>query len=180
MVLAGSSSSFSSVINTIQAPLTVGGYTDYGLINGFSLSVPGGETIVGVKLTIECYSLTAFPEFSIDHSVRLWKGTVVGSDHASAVAWTGSPNFRIYGSSSDTWIAGLTPADVNSPAFGILVSGQLSGTIPGTAIIQKLTTVVEITTTLGGGIKPPTPPGGGVSFINANWRTIPGDGRKDF
>lgn len=82
----------------------------------FGFSVSG--TIDGIIVEIE---RRAFAGAAEDQEVRLYNaaGTLVGDDKQTATAWPTTIGLATYGSSTDTWNAGLTAADINDPDFGV-------------------------------------------------------------
>lgn len=81
---------------------------------GFSVS----GTIDGIVVEIE---RRAFAGAAEDQEVRLSDaaGTLVGDDKQKATAWPSTATIDTYGTSTDTWNAGLTAADINDPDFGV-------------------------------------------------------------
>lgn len=105
--------------------------THYLKATGFNLTVPASATICGIQFRVE-RSATNIGLFTSveDNAVRLVKNnTVTGNNLASGTNWTGSDQTIQYGSSSNLWGSTWTPAEINSPDFGIAFSATINGLI---------------------------------------------------
>jgi hypothetical protein len=102
--------------------------TDYLDIQNLGLSVPAGVSICGIEVVVERRAQGIVVGSSIkDNSIKLIKdGVICGNNHAYAAAWPTIDGSVSYGGPTDLWGLSLTPADVNSPYFGCLISAQLN------------------------------------------------------
>ena len=93
------------------------------IAHNFTFGIPAGATIDGVEVEVErrCFAGSA-----IDSTIRLrsTSGTLMGENKGDGTAWPGTATIRTYGGPTDKWGATLTPAVVNSSAFGVFVSCQ--------------------------------------------------------
>lgn len=87
----------------------------------YGFAIPAGATIDGVIVEIDASRSNATGN-ARDHTIQLLVGgTPTGTNKASGAAWN---TVLTYGSSSDTWSAGLTAAIVNATDFGVSVKVQ--------------------------------------------------------
>lgn len=106
--------------------LLLGDTTQTLIAKGFGFSVPTIAVITGIKLEIE-KSRDGLRDNVRDGSIRIVKGgNIVGSEHRSTLKWPKNDSVVSYGGSSDKWGMGWTPADINSPNFGISISARLA------------------------------------------------------
>lgn len=84
----------------------------------FGFSIPSGATINGIIVEIDRRDFAGDAQ---DQEVRLYdsSSTLVGDDKQTATSWPSTSAVATYGSSSDTWAAGLDAADINSANFGV-------------------------------------------------------------
>lgn len=98
--------------------------THYLKVTGFGFAISGAATIQGIVVGVDRReSGTTLRVF--DHSIRLVKGgTISGDDKSAGAAWPSSDTdeYAIYGNSTDLWGLNWTPADINSPDFGVAIS----------------------------------------------------------
>ena len=66
---------------------------------------------------------------AVDNSVRLVKGgTITGSNYAKpTVSWPTGDTYETYGGATDLWGTTWTPADINDPNFGVVLSAIVQG-----------------------------------------------------
>jgi len=99
-------------------------YSGNLITTGFNLNVPANAVIQGI--TVKALRNTTIGNCVSDLVVQLTKtGHIpLGTNHASASLWpsVGSPSYTNYGSNSDLWGSTWTPADINSPSFGVYFS----------------------------------------------------------
>jgi len=121
-------------IDNARANWTAGGYGGTApkdffsgnlFLRGLGFSVPGNATITGIQ--VDAYVESAGPyslEDIYDYNIQLLNASAaqVGTNHASGIAWPYTEGWKTWGSSTDTWAAGLTPTDINSPNFGVSIS----------------------------------------------------------
>jgi hypothetical protein len=82
--------------------------------------VPDGATITGIAIVIEKADSSGRVS---DSSVKLIVGgSIVGTEHAAAGAWTSADQTITYGGDGDLWGQTLTPAIVNASNFGAALS----------------------------------------------------------
>jgi hypothetical protein len=110
---------------TINEPVTTA-LSDL-VFRAFPLSIPLTSTILGVSVsTLNVSQATSAATVS---QVSLWSaGAQLGTIKNPATPFTTSLVTAPYGSASDNWGAGLTPAIVNSPSFGFAVAINLPDT----------------------------------------------------
>lgn len=84
----------------------------------FGFTIPDGSTIDGIVVEIDRRDFAGDAQ---DQEVRLYDstGALVGDDKQTATSWPATSAVATYGSSSDTWNAGLDVADINSANFGV-------------------------------------------------------------
>jgi hypothetical protein len=114
---------------SVELTLAAGDYHDPLVVDGFGLSIPDGATILGIRFEVTRSSDDAF---ATDESVRVLRGGLaVGTDHASAAAWSSAAGVASYGGAYDTWGMDWSPADVASPAFGVALRVAYGGPSAG-------------------------------------------------
>lgn len=102
-----------------------GGISHYLKATGFStFIVPQGATINGIYVRIERYPNTA--SGPSDLYVKIVKGGVIkATNKAKAGYWSTTQAYYYYGSSTNKWGESWTPNDINSDAFGVVLSVTL-------------------------------------------------------
>ncbi|GEM_PF-5200293 len=118
-------------------------------LRGFGFAVPQDATIVGVTATVLRF---ASNNTSLaDAAVRLTKdgSTPVGSDLRVATQWTTTATTITYGGTANLWGTTLTPAEVNSAGFGLLLSVSNVNRSVRTASVDLVT--ISVTYRLTGG-----------------------------
>jgi hypothetical protein len=85
-------------------------------------SIPTDATINGITVEIDRRSIIA--SSGVDFRVQLQDASaaLVGTNKASATIWPTSLTIATYGGAADTWSASPTPAMVNDPDFGVVLS----------------------------------------------------------
>jgi hypothetical protein len=102
------------------ANVTVGGLPGSTVSNAlkvtnFGFSIPANANVLGVEVVLS-YSYTALG----DSIVRLLINNLESGANRALGTALGTPCCsRTYGSPTDTWANSLTPADINSPNFGL-------------------------------------------------------------
>lgn len=96
----------------------------------FGFSIPDGAVIDGVEARVWLRGTNvggAYPaDFPKDNIVSLVVGGVVsGTNLADTTAWTLARVTKTYGGNSNLWGNTLTPSDINSSDFGVVVSVTL-------------------------------------------------------
>jgi len=104
--------------------------THYLKAQDFSFAIPLTATICGIEVEIERNVSSLLLGNILDNSVRLVKaGVISGNDKASATTWPLSESYASYGSNSDLWGLSLTPPDINSSNFGVVISAKPTGSL---------------------------------------------------
>lgn len=106
------------------------GTSNYLKATGFSFSIPPGSNICGVYAEIQKNAVgTDQYTYVTDEEVKLVKGGVIVGDNAALQGkWPATESYFTYGTTNDMWSTTLTPADVNAPDFGIIISVNIKGT----------------------------------------------------
>jgi len=100
----------------------VGSYTDYLMAINFGFSIPGGTTITGITVEVECSDPNGRTS---DYSVRISKAKTVGSsDRAVGTPFPASDAYLTYGGPGDLWGETWTDADINDGGFGVVIATQ--------------------------------------------------------
>jgi len=88
----------------------------------FGFSIPSGATIQGILAEIKCGSSIA--NSVKDNVVKLVKGGVVSGNNEADTTnyWTTSDAWKSHGGSSDLWGLSLSPGDINSSNFGMVLA----------------------------------------------------------
>jgi hypothetical protein len=106
------------------------GSTNYLKVTGFGFNIPSYASICGVRVEIEKRATgLAVGAWVRDNDVRLVKANAVaGTDGGDdATDWPGTESWYTYGGTTDLWGTTLTPAEVNSPNFGVAISASIRG-----------------------------------------------------
>lgn len=112
---------------TITAASFDAGDDSFELIaSNFGFTVPTGSTIDGIIVEVE-RSNAAGAASDLLVQLRDSTGAKVGSNKAVAGDWPTALTLATYGSSSDTWTAGLDQADIVSTNFGVFFSANADG-----------------------------------------------------
>lgn len=123
-----------------RTTMSSGQVSKYLLVQDFGYTIPLTATITGVEVTVEKHA--DISPGIVDASMKLYDGSSpVGTEHALATDWPTSDGITIYGSPADMWGLTLTPADVNSSDFGVMISASCS--VPAaTAFIDQVVVTV--------------------------------------
>lgn len=108
--------------------------TDYGFV------IPSSATIQGIEVVINRQSDLHNPSIE-DNVVSLVKGgTIIDANRASTTNWPTSMGTATYGGATDLWEETWTPADINSPDFGVVLSAlrQNNGNNDRTASVDYM------------------------------------------
>jgi hypothetical protein len=114
-------------------------YSDYlkCINNTSTLSVPADGIITGIYVSIKRSCSGA--GLCVDDKVRIVKnGTIGSTERATTTSWPTTLTNETHGAVGDLWGDTWTPADVNSPNFGIAISvkgltgGGGTGLVDGT------------------------------------------------
>ena len=136
-------SSYTSVDALLSVLSIITTTTDYLNVTNLGLSVPSGNTICGVVVTVnrQNFSLLSLGSSTVkDRSIMLIKnGARVGTDQAAtSTSWPTTAATASYGSSGDLWGTTLTPADVNASNFGVAISAKLVAQILSVAFTAQI------------------------------------------
>jgi hypothetical protein len=97
--------------------------SDYLVAHDFAFTVPAGATIAGLRFDIERDFLG---DPAVDSSIKVVKSTIVGTEHATASAWTPFEDIA-YGGATDLWGQTWSTSEIESSAFGVAISAQTTG-----------------------------------------------------
>ena len=123
--------------------LSIGQVSDTLEVANFRMNVPEDAVITGITVTI---NKGAAGSGISDNSVKLIRnGQVCGQEHANTEQWSANAQTVLYGADDDKWGMDLTPADVNSYAFGVVlcVSNSIYGIENNTANIDYINVSVS-------------------------------------
>jgi len=110
----------------------------------FGFSVPGNATVTGIIADASRKGQTSSAIW--DSSIFLLKnGLPEGVPKTGPNAWPLLPQYETYGDSSDLWGASLTPADVNSSQFGVMVKPMNKSTASDSAFVDHIRLTVFYT-----------------------------------
>jgi len=105
-----------------------GSYTDYLAATNFGFDIPGGTSITGIKVEVECSDPNTRTS---DYSVRLiQKGVITGDDKATGTAYSVSDDYMVYGDDNDLWGSTWTYKHINDAQFGVAVAAQRNSDDP--------------------------------------------------
>lgn len=125
--------SLASDDNTASASALIAlftGNTNYLKVTGFGFNIPSYASICGVVVEIEKRAGgLAIGAWIRDNDIRIVKANAVagvdGGDDATD--WSGTESWFSYGAANGMWGTTLTPAEVNSPNFGVAISARIRG-----------------------------------------------------
>jgi hypothetical protein len=121
-------------------------YLDYLLLTDFGFEVPESAEIRGISVKVR--RAAGSPEEAQDAGVYLIKGGTLGDlDRSIPGSWAG-PDLgeTSYGGPTDLWEEELTPADVNSPDFGVALAASFTGVGNGRAYVDIVYVTVHYST----------------------------------
>ena len=101
-----------------------GATTHYLKASNYGFNIPTGATINGITVVINKSSNTSVNVCFRDNIVRLIKGGVIQTavNRASGNNWPTALGASNYGNATDLWGSTWTPADINDPNFGAVLS----------------------------------------------------------
>lgn len=144
--------SFASTSNNQYATCTVNasGVTYFLKCTNFGFAIPGGSTIDGIYVGVECWSDNSG---ATDLYVQLVKGGTISGDNKAYFPDITIESVVPYGGISDLWGLSFTVADINSSTFGIAWAGQNTSMKSGVNYyIDHVTITVYYTGGGGGGV----------------------------
>lgn len=101
--------------------------SDWLEASNFGFSIPLTATVTGVQVDVYKRAIGAISDLDI----RLIQGGVpAGINHSIAGNWPDTTTDTTYGGPSDLWGLTITPAHVNSPAFGVAIAAQVTASQP--------------------------------------------------
>lgn len=114
--------------------------TNYLQTSNFNFSVPSTASICGIQVDVWRNAAGLIIGSSVvDKNVYIVKnGTVSGTNHASASAWTGANSMVTYGGNSDLWGLTWTPTDINQSNFGVVMSTNLNAGLAGVFLTANI------------------------------------------
>ena len=105
------------------ATLTQGSlYSNYLQGTQYGFSIPDDVTISGIEVLVN-RRVDDHNAGIMDNEVRLVKeGAIVGDNHAITTTWPVDFTMVTYGGPTDLWGVSWTPAEINSPDFGVALA----------------------------------------------------------
>lgn len=91
-------------------------------------TIPGGATILGIKVEVRKALTGATTEVATDQNARIVKadGTIGTTNRSAGSVWPAALTYSAYGSATDLWGLTWTPADINDADFGAVLSAAVS------------------------------------------------------
>jgi len=147
--------------------------------SNFGFNIPANAIINGVVVTInKMVNNTGGTRADVIVQLYNASGTLVGDNKAIiGTNWPASLSDVIYGGLGDTWNAGLTATDINSPNFGVAQSAKCNGTTTRTFTVDYIQ--ISVTYTIPGTINWYTVSSGGSAIGSGspfNPVGVPGSG----
>lgn len=137
-----------SAIDTACATQTPQGFSVDSVISatGYNFAIPGGETILGVTVTIGRFRSGGAAGEIHDDLFRIIKaGTPGGTNFADDVSnWPTTLTAKVYGGSANLLGNTLTASDVNNSGFGLQL--RLYADLPSTRVANIDYAQLDITT----------------------------------
>lgn len=118
-------SAISSNDDYATASLGFSQVTHYLRVTNFGFTVTAGAAIDGIIVGVERNASVA--DCITDASVRLYTGSFVGSDKATATHWPTTDTYVDYGGAADVWGAVLTDTNINASSFGVGIAATRIG-----------------------------------------------------
>jgi hypothetical protein len=114
--------------------------TNYLEILGFGFTLPSTANICGIEVDIKHRQQGIVIGSSVtDNIVQIVKGGFIcGSNHALSTPWAGTDEVFTYGGLNDLWATSWTPADINSPNFGVVISANLNAGLAGVLLSAEI------------------------------------------
>lgn len=141
--------SFASTSNNQYATCTVNanGVTYFLKCTNFGFAIPGGSTIDGISVGVECSSDQLF---ATDLTVQLVNGGAISGDNKAYFPDITMESIITYGGAADLWGLSFNVSDINSSTFGIAWCGQNSSIkFSATYYIDHVTITVYYTESSG-------------------------------
>lgn len=110
-----------------ECDLSVAGLSNSVVVTDFGFAIPGGKTIVGVKVEIKRSRADGGGACKDATVMLVASGFPTGNNKAAATTWPTASAFASYGGSSDLWGAALSPSVLNSGDFGVLIQARDAG-----------------------------------------------------
>lgn len=99
--------------------------SQYLTLQNFGFAIPVSASICGIQVDIARFGsgLITLSGTIKDKSIKIIQGGVIGGSEMSAGAdWSGVYGYSTFGGNGNLWGLGWTPADINSPGFGVAMS----------------------------------------------------------
>ncbi len=120
-----------------------GSYTNYLVATNFGFNIPGGTTITGIRVEIECSDRN---KRTVDYSICiLQNGAMVGTDKARGELFPATDNYILYGGPAESWGITWNNAMINDPGFGVAIAVQrtIGDSIPTAGQINNIQITVN-------------------------------------
>jgi hypothetical protein len=130
------------------ATLTQGSlYSNYLQGTQYGFNIPGDTTITGIEVRVN-RRIDDHNANILDNQIRLVKaGVIVGENRANALVWPIAFTLATYGGPTDLWGTDWTPAEINSPDFGVVLAAYRSNS--GGNLRQAVVDSMQITVYYG-------------------------------
>jgi MSHA biogenesis protein MshQ len=107
--------------------------TNYLKCTGYGFNIPAGATVNGITVGVERKISSTTSTSGKDNIVQLLKaGSLVGSNLATATAYTTTDVVEAHGSAANLWGTTWTDVDINNANFGVSYSGNITKTSTST------------------------------------------------
>ncbi|HNT22143.1 MAG TPA: hypothetical protein PKL70_17025, partial [Saprospiraceae bacterium] len=136
-LMAGNTTASDDAYATNSRVLAIGSAVSNCLdLQFLGFSIPSGAEILGITVTVERSANVRTATNNVtDNKITLIRGAsnTEAQNKALSITWSTTDSTITYGSSSDSWAyPSWTPADINSPLFGVRIQNnrnRASGTI---------------------------------------------------
>jgi hypothetical protein len=101
----------------------------YVKATNFGYTVPSGETIVGVQVSVDRSETNVGSGEVTDSRIRIVKGGSIKStvDKSTGAKWPTTDTYAFFGGEGDLWGQSWGTSDINSSGFGVAISPKLKG-----------------------------------------------------
>jgi hypothetical protein len=130
------------------ATLTQGSlYSNYLQGTDYGFNIPDAAPIMGIEVQVN-HRVDDHNAGIMDNEVRLVKeGAIVGENRAIPEPWPVAFTLATYGGPSDLWGTAWTPAEINSPDFGVALAAFRSNN--GSNLRQAVVDSMQVTVYYG-------------------------------
>jgi len=122
-------------VSASTPPSTLGN-TNSLTCTDFGFTIPGGSTINGIEVLYTLTDSGGAATLGLVQS-QLWSAANIGTAKNPATAWT----TQTLGGAADVWGATLSPAIVNSMAFGVRLIGSVGFPASSPDIVLTVTSI---------------------------------------